>query len=76
MANKGTDMLVGYLRFIPNLHSWMQQKIGKNRASAFELSNVGKISPLRGVSRFEIESMLFSQSSSASSAAIKVSGVT
>lgn len=76
MANKGSDMPVGYLRFIPNLHTWMQQKIGRKRSSAFELSNVGVGSVSRGTSKFGVESMLFSQSSSACSAAIKVSAIT
>jgi hypothetical protein len=76
MAQKGGDMPVGYLAFIQNQHHWMLQKLGRKRMSAFELSNVGASSTLRGGSNFEIESMLFSQSSSACSAAIKVSAVT
>lgn len=76
MARKGCDMQVGYLPFIQNQHHWMLQRLGRKRTSAFELSNVGATSTLRGGSNFEIESMLFSQSSSACSAAIKVSAVT
>jgi hypothetical protein len=76
MAQKGGDMPVGYLAFIQNQHHWMSQKLGRKRMSAFELSNVGASSSSRGASNFEIESMLFSQSSSACSAAIKVSAVT
>jgi hypothetical protein len=76
MAQKGSDMPVGYLAFIQNQHHWMLQKLGRKRMSAFELSNVGASSTLRGGLNFEIESMLFSQSSSACSAAIKVSAVT
>ncbi|KAJ6137188.1 Alcohol acetyltransferase [Penicillium samsonianum] len=76
MAQKGGDMPVGYLAFIRNQHHWMLQKLGRNRMSSFELSNVGASSTLRGGMNFEIESMLFSQSSSACSAAIKVSAVT
>lgn len=76
MAQKGGDMPVGYLAYIQNQHHWMLQKLGRRRMSAFELSNVGTASTLRGTSKFGIESMLFSQSSSACSAAIKVSAVT
>lgn len=76
MAQKGGNMPVGYLEFIQNQHHWMLQKLGQNRKSAFELSNIGATSTLRGGTNFRIESMLFSQSSSACSAAIKVSAVT
>ncbi|KAJ5615000.1 hypothetical protein N7537_000114 [Penicillium hordei] len=76
MAQKGGNMPVGYLPFIQNQHHWMLQKLGQNRNSAFELSNIGTTSTLRGGTNFKIESMLFSQSSSACSGAIKVSAVT
>jgi hypothetical protein len=76
MAQKGGDMPVGYLAFIQNQHHWMLQKLGRKRMSAFELSNVGSSSASRRASNFEIQGMLFSQSSSACSAAIKVSAVT
>lgn len=76
VAKKGGDMPVGYLKFIPNQHIWMRQKLGRKRMSGFELSNVGASSVSRGKRDFEIESILFSQSSSACSAAIKVSAVT
>ena len=76
MAQKGGNMPVGYLALIQNQHHWMLQKMGKNRKSAFELSNIGTTSTLRGGANFEIESMLFSQSSSACSGAIKISAVT
>lgn len=69
-------MPVGYLAFIPDMHSWMQNKLTKKRAAAFDLSNIGTAltrKPGRGHSQFKIESMLFSQSSSACSAAIKIS---
>ncbi|CAG8274887.1 unnamed protein product [Penicillium salamii] len=76
MAQKGGDMAVGYLRFIENQHHWMMEKLGRKRMAAFELSNIGVGSPLRKASCFEVEDMLFSQSSSACSAAIKISAVT
>ncbi|KAE8396018.1 alcohol acetyltransferase [Aspergillus alliaceus] len=76
IEKKGGDMSVGYLRFIPDLHLWMRQKLGRKRMSAFELSNVGRIPASRGRLQYEIASMLFSQGASACSAAIKVSAVT
>lgn len=76
LAKEGSDMPVGYLRHVPSLHDWMWEKIGSARMSAFELSNVGKIAPAREQTAFGIEAMAFSQSSSACSAAIKVSAVT
>jgi hypothetical protein len=76
MAQKGADMPVGYLARIPNQHHWILQKLGRKRMSAFELSNVGASGTRQGTSSFRIESMLFSQSASACSAAIKVSAVT
>jgi hypothetical protein len=75
-AQKGADMMIGYLAHIPNQRDWMLQKLGRKRMSAFELSNVGTSTTLRGASNFAIENMLFSQSPSAFSAAIKVSVVT
>ncbi|KAF7592547.1 hypothetical protein BBP40_012771 [Aspergillus hancockii] len=76
VRSKGCDLAVGCLRFIPDQHLWFLQKLGQKRASAIELSNIGKLAPSRGKSDYEIEGMLFSQSASACSAAIKVSAVT
>ncbi|KAE8361082.1 hypothetical protein BDV27DRAFT_167193 [Aspergillus caelatus] len=75
LAKGASDMPVGYLGHIPDQHAWMLQKLGRRRMSAFELSNIGKVPASRKLS-FEIESILFSQSASACSAAIKVSAVT
>ncbi|KAE8379873.1 hypothetical protein BDV26DRAFT_303344 [Aspergillus bertholletiae] len=75
LAKEASDMPVGYLSRIPNQHSWMLQKLGRRRTSAFELSNIGRVAPSKELS-FEIESILFSQSASACSAAIKASAVT
>jgi hypothetical protein len=72
LAGKGRDMPVGYLGCIPDMHSWMGNKLTKKRAAAFELSNIGATltrKPSRYHTHFNIESMLFSQSSSACSAA-------
>jgi len=76
VAGKGRDMQVAYLNCIPDMHAWMKQKLGKKRMGSFELSNVGETEDQRADSSVRIEGMLFSQSSSACSAAIKVSAVT
>lgn len=79
LAMEGRDMPVGYLGTISDMHSWMREKLTKKRAAAFELSNIGtglNAKPGGDGSHFRIESMLFSQSSSACSAAIKISAIT
>lgn len=68
-------MPVEYMKHIPDQCTWILQKLGRRGMSAFELSNIGKVPASRKLS-FEIESILFSQSASACSAAIKVSAVT
>ena len=72
---KKSDMPVEYMKHIPDQCTWILQKLGRRGMSAFELSNIGKVPASRKLS-FEIESILFSQSASACSAAIKVSAVT
>jgi hypothetical protein len=54
----------------------MKQSLGCPRMSAFELSKVGATSTPRRAGHFEIDSMLFIQSASAGSAALKVSAGT
>lgn len=69
-------MPVGFLRHVPDMHRWFGEKLGRQRLSAFELSNVGKLGPLKRQGDYRIESLLFSQGASACSAAIKISAVT
>lgn len=76
LKGKGKDMPVGYLNCIPDMHEWMKDKLGKKRMGSFELSNVGETEYQMAASSIRIEGMLFSQSSSACSAAIKVSAIT
>ena len=76
MDNPGADMSVGYLRCVPDMHQWFGRKMGQQRLSAFELSNVGTMTPSTKHGNYQIQSMLFSQSASACSGAIKVSAVT
>lgn len=69
-------MPAGFLRHVPDMHRWFGEKLGRQRLSAFELSDVGKLGPLKRQVDYRIGSLLFSQSASACSAAVKVSAVT
>ena len=76
LAGMGENMPVGYLRHIPNLKQWFEDKMGQRRWAAFELSNVGALSsPETAETTYQIEDVIFSQSASACSGAIKVSVV-
>ncbi|KAF3809900.1 hypothetical protein GCG54_00014114 [Colletotrichum gloeosporioides] len=77
--NRGADMPVGYLRCVAHdMPGWLSGKLGKKRAAAWELSNVGVVGSAGRVAKtgFKMERMLFSQSASATSGAVKVSVVT
>ncbi|KAI9148909.1 putative alcohol acetyltransferase crmB [Paramyrothecium foliicola] len=75
LEGAGADMPVGYLRNVADQKSWFQEKIGRRRWPAFELSNVGTLSQRieEDESNYGIESLLFSQSASACSGVLKVS---
>ncbi|KAJ0376294.1 hypothetical protein COL26b_005495 [Colletotrichum chrysophilum] len=76
---RGADMPVGYLRHVADdMSGWLSGKLGKKRAAAWEISNVGVVGSAGKVTEteFKMERMLFSQSASATSGAIKVSVVT
>ena len=70
------DDLGGKLRRIADLRAWFESKMGQPRHSALELSNVGRLTPSGRSKDCEIESVLFSQSAGACSAAIKTSAAT
>lgn len=72
---RGADMPVGYLKHIPDIFGWLSGKIGKRRWAAWELSNVGGFDDAPGlkVEDRQIQSVMFSQSASACSGAVKVS---
>ncbi|TPX17508.1 uncharacterized protein E0L32_003151 [Thyridium curvatum] len=79
MRNKGKDTGTGYLRHVSDMRAWFLQKIGRKRAAAFELSNLGVLAPrtdAESTNDYEIQGVLFSQSASACSGALKVSAVT
>ncbi len=76
LGKQGGDTLAGYLRDeVPDMAVWLRQHIGKKRASACEISNVGAIHPLpvKTDDGCRITRLLFSQSASACSGAMKVS---
>ncbi|KAJ4209498.1 Alcohol acetyltransferase [Fusarium falciforme] len=72
---RGADMPVGYLKHVPDIVGWLTGKIGKRRWAAWELSNVGGFDDAPGLKSEDrqIQSVMFSQSASACSGAIKVS---
>lgn len=70
------DKLCRNVRMIPDLTAWFEQKMGKSRQSALELSNVGNLGASTNSGCYRIEDVLFSQSAGACSGAIKVSAVT
>lgn len=56
-----------------DLKSWFECKIGKPRISAFELSNVGRLLATEDLRLCRLDTLLFSQSAGATSAALKIS---
>ncbi|KAI9042906.1 uncharacterized protein KD926_004972 [Aspergillus affinis] len=76
VEGQGADMPLGYLGHVPNMAQWFLDKIGKPRAAGFELSNVGFLQSERSFHRYGIQSLVFSQSAGACSAAVKISAVT
>ncbi|KAM0427190.1 hypothetical protein ACHAPT_007617 [Fusarium lateritium] len=75
LQRRGADMPVGYLKHVPDLAGWLSGKMGKRRWAAWELSNVGGLGDAPGleVEDRQIKSVMFSQSASACSGAVKVS---
>lgn len=79
LERRGRDMPVGYLCELSDLQTWLQANMGKKREAAWELSNVGSLegtSTESGKPTTNLEHMLFSQSASACSGAVKVSVAT
>ncbi|KAJ3519843.1 hypothetical protein NM208_g13962 [Fusarium decemcellulare] len=75
LRKRGTDMPVAYLKHVPNLIQWLAGKMGKKRWAAWELSNVGGLGLASDVKLEDglIQSIMFSQSASTCSGAVKVS---
>ena len=77
MTNGAPDIPATYLKNIPDMEAWFTGKLGQKRSSAWEISNVGPLVKLEGEDhQYKMVSLLFSQSASACSGAIKVSVAT
>jgi hypothetical protein len=78
---RGTeDMPVACLDFVLDMLAWFQDKMGRKRWAAFEMSNVGTVSSIatrkdHGTA-YGMETVLFSQSASGCAGAIKISVAT
>ncbi|KAH6971370.1 hypothetical protein BKA56DRAFT_692858 [Ilyonectria sp. MPI-CAGE-AT-0026] len=77
----GKDMPVTFLREVSDMcdmREWLSEKMGKRRWAAWELSNVGTLAQPGAPERAkcQIKTLLFSQSASACSGAIKISVAT
>ncbi|KAJ5273658.1 hypothetical protein N7478_008783 [Penicillium angulare] len=79
-ANTLTNQPIGLLRYVPGLRSWMTQKLGGDRESSYEISNLVTFDPRSpersvdiDVSKLEdwnIERMIFSQPANALGSAL------
>ncbi|PYI03473.1 hypothetical protein BO78DRAFT_471935 [Aspergillus sclerotiicarbonarius CBS 121057] len=78
LGRRGKNTGVGLLKYVDNFQEFMQGKIGKDRGESFEVSNVGVLNPNQAedLSRPQIGRVMFSQTPSASSAALVVSSIT
>ncbi|KAH8694355.1 hypothetical protein BGZ61DRAFT_493931 [Ilyonectria robusta] len=77
----GKDMPVTFLQEVSDMcdmREWLSEKMGKRRWAAWELSNVGTLAQAGAPERAkcQIKTLLFSQSASACSGAIKISVAT
>lgn len=41
LGKKGNDSVVGLLRYVPDIHKFFKEKVGKERINSFEMSNIG-----------------------------------
>ena len=79
---RGTNTAVGLLKFVNNFQEELfLPKIGKDRSSSFEVSNLGLFKPAKAANEdgndvVKIGRMIFTQSAGVTSAAIQVSVVT
>ncbi|KIV83537.1 hypothetical protein PV11_05557 [Exophiala sideris] len=65
--------LIQKLSRVQDVKAEVDEAMGHPRSASFEMSNVGKLGPLQSGKDYQIESLLFSQSAGAMSAALKVS---
>ncbi|KAI1625348.1 alcohol acetyltransferase [Exophiala viscosa] len=76
MHNRCGHGLIENLARIQDVKAEVDENMGQPRRASLEMSNVGKLGPLQPGQGYQIESLLFSQSAGAMSAALKVSIVT
>lgn len=61
-ASRLRDQPIGLLRFVPNMRSWLEGKIGQRREASYELSNVGAFEDEDGENgRVRVKDMVFAQ---------------
>ncbi|KAF4981259.1 hypothetical protein FZEAL_2885 [Fusarium zealandicum] len=65
-AHKLEDQAIGLLRYLPSIRKWTLTKLGKQRDSSFDMSNVGSFDASEGASTADqeqarITKMVFSQ---------------
>ncbi|KAK4948750.1 Alcohol acetyltransferase [Elasticomyces elasticus] len=63
--------LIQKLSRVQDVQAEVDEAMGHPRSASFEMSNVGKLGPLQPEKDYQIESLLFSQSAGAMSAALK-----
>lgn len=76
LASRCAECPIGLLNRIADVGGFFSAKLGQKRWGAFELSNVGTLedtTPAPDESRYDLESLLFSQSAGATSPVLKIS---
>lgn len=78
VAKKGSNSMVGLLRWVSDIHAFFTKRIGLPRGDSIEVSNVGvfKAEGLKGEGGWNIGRTVFSQCSAVAGAAFGVSVVT
>ncbi|QDS72415.1 hypothetical protein FKW77_009056 [Venturia effusa] len=62
VAKKGSDSQISLLRYAGDIRTFLLNRIGKQRDTSFEISNLGAFKPPHDSSRWHIGRMVFSQS--------------
>lgn len=76
LSSRCAECPIGLLNRIADVGGFFSAKLGQKRWGAFELSNVGTLedtTPAPDESRYDLESLLFSQSAGATSPVLKIS---
>ena len=63
LAKKGSDNTVSLLRYVSDMHKYFTEKVGQERKSSFELSNLGVVKTEAGSGEgWKLGRCVFSQS--------------